>query len=826
MINKSLIWNFLINGDKDDNSRNRFGSEDQVPKAITMWVINNPDGTPRWIFPSTLKKPDFLKFYPVLSLRTQVISLIFKTLFYTRLIGLVAKKFVVKYNSAPYFFRWIKEDCSQYAFFAGTIGPNQKVLIFSRSSEGKGVFSKIAYGSSSVQLINNESAALSFLSSNGLKSFDFPHIVYQNATSLSINELDMGISVNRLTSVHVGALQDLYNLKMFKSNKEKITLDDQVYRLDLLISRDPEMINLKDCIQQSFSLVKKRNREVKVGLGHGDFTPWNCGVKNERAVILDWEMTDEYPLLYDVFHFIIQNKIMNTQEGMSSIFKEVIKTMHSTPLLKLCEDNQIIWKDQFEVYLLTVSLYYFNVYHKQSKLHVQAYRAMSIWREFLAEVTFKTKNRGMRKLFLKKLFAEMQNSQYALMKNDNKVIDEFNESSDLDLFLSKSTSRKVIEWLGQQPEILKFRIFKSSYMSVGSIYLKDGSFLSIDFIFKLKQRSIEYLSVQDVIVDSKVTEEGVKIPAVLNDIEYMLLFYQLNNAPIPMKYYSYIDRLNPFDKKNIFQKIKCKMRLSSESFSDFFRKDNNLLKKELLKYVGTKPVNKNWLGIQNRLDYFLDLFRRFALLKKGVVISFSGVDGAGKSTVISHIKERLEKRYRRKVIVLRHRPSILPILSSFIYGKKAAEEKAAKTLPRQGSNSSLLSSLFRFLYYLVDFIFGQFIIWYRHILKGEVILYDRYYFDFIEDPKRTNIELPRWFRKFFYVTVYKPSVNVFLHAKPELILERKQELSYKDIVELTASYKNLFLEYDNIYSGRYVCIENNELSSTLNHIESLITEAA
>ena len=139
-------------------------------------------------------------------------------------------------------------------------------------------------------------------------------------------------------------------------------------------------------------------------------------------------------------------------------------------------------------------------------------------------------------------------------------------------------------------------------------------------------------------------------------------------------------------------------------------------------------------------------------IKKGVkkskkdipVIGLTGTGGAGKSTVIENIKYKIEKQLRKRVVVLRHRPSLLPILSAYTKGKKAAEQQAASTLPRMGSNSSVLSSLVRFLYYYFDYVIGQFYVYVKYVLRGYVVIYDRYYYDFINDAKRSNIVLPKF----------------------------------------------------------------------------------
>ena len=85
------------------------------------------------------------------------------------------------------------------------------------------------------------------------------------------------------------------------------------------------------------------------------------------------------------------------------------------------------------------------------------------------------------------------------------------------------------------------------------------------------------------------------------------------------------------------------------------------------------------------------------------IITFSGVHGAGKTTVLRSVINFLKlKQY--KIKELRHRPSILPILSAIKYGKKKASEKTLEVPPRSGKNKSYISSLLRFSYYLIDYL--------------------------------------------------------------------------------------------------------------------------
>ena len=129
------------------------------------------------------------------------------------------------------------------------------------------------------------------------------------------------------------------------------------------------------------------------------------------------------------------------------------------------------------------------------------------------------------------------------------------------------------------------------------------------------------------------------------------------------------------------------------------------------------------------------------------------------------------------------------------------------------------SSLARFAYYYADYVVGQAVVWLKHTRRGHVVLYDRYYFDFIHDGRRSNLQLPPGLTRALYALVHKPRLNFLLYAAPQEILRRKQELSAGTIAELTQDYRALFGQLDaRSRRARYVPIENHDLGQTLDLI--------
>jgi thymidylate kinase len=351
-------------------------------------------------------------------------------------------------------------------------------------------------------------------------------------------------------------------------------------------------------------------------------------------------------------------------------------------------------------------------------------------------------------------------------------------------------------------------------MATVQIILANKEVLNLDLIWQLKWKHLEMMSATDVLSRAQINRYGIKVMHPFDLVQYLGLFYGLNNTLIPGKYESYLNEET--DMRSFLHSL----IVTSAKLKD--------IPKELLRItIEQHPSNKGLYFIKNATNYMLDTIK--SLFKpKGMIITFSGVDGAGKSTVIEHVRKEFDKKLRRNVVVLRHRPSVLPILSAWSKGKAKAEQDAASTLPRQGNNQSSLSSFLRFAYYFTDYLAGQFVVYTRHVLRGDIVLYDRYYFDFINDSVRSNIRLPESFLRAGYFFLLKPDFNFFLYADADTILSRKQELDKETITELTAKYLTLFntLDSGKSSSGKYVPIENNNLEATINHIMNTTTGKA
>ena len=788
-----------------------FDEPNQEGQKTDLLYINNPDGTVRWIWPARLNQPLFLKFYAQDSFRAQIIAFLLRFVFFIGIHKRVFRK-VTCYLKPEKGYTFLGFLNYHWALFTGTSGPNRKAIFYVTSEKRKS-FIKIGLSRTSEYLIETEARMLNRLAKKNIQSFNFPKIKTQKKTYIETTDISNNLKRSqKLSGLHIQAIGELNSFSSLSLplhclpawNRAKEIL---VQRSNLKDPRIPNglITKLKKLIQ-----TMDVQQKIECGYMHGDFTPWNMFEGKEKLNIYDWELNHQLmPIGYDLYHFISQKGILIEKLNWQEIEAKIKKQITLETLQFLSPKIESNFEVYLKLYLLFNITYYLDVFSRQRSWHKQVTGLLKTWSQSVSSAL--RQNESHRSLLILDVFDFLNQETYAALKFPEIPPDELSEYSDIDLCLEKPLAIELTRYIKCHPLVKSCKVIRKSFMYTMKIICHDGNWLSLDLIWQLKRKALVLSDLKSLLQSARTNAYQVKVPSDIELARFVLLFYNSNRSPLPEKYLKFLSVV----------------RMSNESIDQALTEafiNNDISNSGLLKIIRKNYNNKGFSKLKNIVEYLADTVKGI-IGNPGMVITFSGVDGAGKSTVIEEVKKNLENIYRTRVVVLRHRPSLLPILSAWTKGKIKAEQEASQNLPGQGTNSSLLSSILRYLYYYFDYLFGQFVVYYRHVLRGHIVLYDRYYFDFISDSKRSNIQLPSGVAKLGYYLLIKPNQNFFLYANPEVILSRKKELDKQRIQELTNNYKKLFKNLNQKNNKqRYRTIENINLNTTIELILTTLNQ--
>lgn len=117
--------------------------------------------------------------------------------------------------------------------------------------------------------------------------------------------------------------------------------------------------------------------------------------------------------------------------------------------------------------------------------------------------------------------------------------------------------------------------------------------------------------------------------------------------------------------------------------------------------------------------------------------------------------------------------------------------------PHDKKTNGLIKSLIRYFYYNLDFIFGYNFVVRKRIVQKQLVIFDRYYYDYFVDLRRYQYSFPNWVPKFFAWSIPKPNIVFVLEGDAKNLYQRKQELSIKEIERQLMEYHKIALKYHN-----------------------------
>ncbi len=168
------------------------------------------------------------------------------------------------------------------------------------------------------------------------------------------------------------------------------------------------------------------------------------------------------------------------------------------------------------------------------------------------------------------------------------------------------------------------------------------------------------------------------------------------------------------------------------------------------------------------------------LCPTGLVTIFVSPDGGGKSTVADLVLHRLRYGFRN-VKKMHWRPYLLPPPRKLFSPARWKEPEAPNYDPHGLPPKGTTGSVARFFYYLADYVLGYvpMALWPK--IRTHLVVFERYYYDFLIDTKRFRLTIPSWLPVFFLPFVPKGDILFVLSGPSEVLYERKQEIPLEEI---------------------------------------------
>jgi thymidylate kinase len=423
-----------------------------------------------------------------------------------------------------------------------------------------------------------------------------------------------------------------------------------------------------------------------------------------------------------------------------------------------------------------------------------------------------TNNQNLLKHFMISIFEDFKKAKisFCILKNYQKLPFK-NVGSDIDFLVDQTCLERSFDILLKiikeyRLDILQVLIGPDKYvLRLHKLFITRRFFLQLDVSSVKQFYGMVYLS-SDNILSRRKTFRDFFIPNPTHESIICWLAPFLYGGGVKKRYKKFVEDTVQRNKNEFFKELSYivgkKMSLqvypmmAGGNWQEIERFRLAIRLSVLVRALFRKPVHS-----MRNFGKLLCTTLAYQLSPPGMFAALLGPDGSGKTTIAERTYEILRKIYRSDDGCLIHwRPGVLPQLNR-LFSKITLKKGKGKNdiRPMKSNPSGFIPSLFRLIYYSLDYLFGFFLFIRPKLHRGKLVIFDRYYYNFIVDPYRSKISLPKFIRYFFMIFIPKPDVVICLENDPTTILTRKQELSIEELKQQINDYRNLTLKLPNGY---------------------------
>jgi thymidylate kinase len=203
---------------------------------------------------------------------------------------------------------------------------------------------------------------------------------------------------------------------------------------------------------------------------------------------------------------------------------------------------------------------------------------------------------------------------------------------------------------------------------------------------------------------------------------------------------------------------------------------------------------------------------RGTLRPSGLVVGILGRDGCGKSTFVTEMASVLNP-YFGGTYTFKKFPGLL--YKGEIFKKKESYDFSK---PHYYKERGRIASFAKLNILLIEFLFGYWMKIFPLKVKSQLVFCDRYFIDIFADPLRYRIKGNKFVIKLFHFILPQPDLWIILDLPSDILLKRKQELTYEMAEKLRYEYLNL----QNLLPNCTVINNEEEIKKTVSNASTVI----
>jgi len=238
-----------------------------------------------------------------------------------------------------------------YAVFTGTPGVDRKLVVYAEklklelsSKLQRNIFIKISLNRNSETLLSNEHFSLGVLSKLGPLDFEFPssYFVRDSALIISSCKYRRNIRISKYNqNQRIKSYQYIFNTlnRVYSNTATEISFSKYIeasvnvfIKTNSIFNEKGIELDTRTWIHESVSANSLSNICMKIGMVHGDLTPWNVCLCDRNLFVFDWERSrSQESALFDLLYLFLSVEILviknHSVDKLSKVMDMLLESM-------------------------------------------------------------------------------------------------------------------------------------------------------------------------------------------------------------------------------------------------------------------------------------------------------------------------------------------------------------------------------------------------------------------------------------------------------------------------------------------------------------------
>ncbi|NRA84698.1 MAG: hypothetical protein HRU22_13305 [Gammaproteobacteria bacterium] len=396
--------------------------------------------------------------------------------------------------------------------------------------------------------------------------------------------------------------------------------------------------------------------------------------------------------------------------------------------------------------------------------------------------------------------------QVCILRDDPQMLTDLPE---LDLLINAQQIHKVLSLLTQQGWVI-YKNGKTISNKHVAIKIIDSRSYLLDIHASLIQNNIIYLDTESFFIHCNQISHNLYQPSSEAYLYHLFCHVVLGKNKLADKYISKLKQINLSDQAQNNLVVMAQSYGTAAIIETIYHDPIKILTdidtvKQLKKLLqkSLMPMNRAYYWRKITTTYYQNIAPLFGR-NRGIAIAFIGPDGAGKSTFIEQLEQRLKAIgiptrnaymgpwFRNKLFTTVFLDSIAANPKDEIFGLNQVTTPLSRTI-------KITKGLIRrYLYYInapLESNYRYFRYVYLQSLRGRVVLIDRYTHDLEVGYKNREVKNGKFIRQLIVKFSPSPDAMFLLYNDPDTVWQRKKEYELPEIRWSMEQYLNIATKY-------------------------------